>query len=64
MIIMYVDDMLISGKKEQIQEFTDKIQKELSVKIQHNSADYLGCEFHMNKVKATGWLGQPSIIKS
>ena len=63
-IIMYVDDMLIIGKKEQIQEFTNKIQKEFSVKIQHNLADYLGCEFHINKVKTRGWLGQPSIIKS
>ena len=63
-IIMYVDDMIIIGKKEQIQEFTKKIQKEFSVNIQHNSADYLGCEFHMNKVKTRGWLGQPSIIKS
>ena len=63
-IIMYVDDMLIIGKKEQIQEFTTKIQKEFSVKIQHNLADYLGSEFHMNKVKTRGWLGQPTIIKS
>ena len=63
-IIVYVDDMLIIGKKEQIHEFTTKIQKEFSVKIQHNLADYLGCEFHMNKVKTRGWVGQPSIIKS
>ena len=63
-IIMYVDDMLIIGKKEQIQEFATKIQKEFSVKIQHNLADYLGCEFHMNKEKTKRWLGQPSIIKS
>ena len=63
-IIMYVDDMHIIGEKKQIQEFATKIQKEFSVKIQHNWADYLGCEFHMNKVKTRGWLGQPSIIKS
>ena len=63
-IIIYVDDMLIIGKKEQLQEFKNKIQKEFSVKIQHNLADYLGCEFHMNTVKRRGWLGQPSIIKS
>ena len=63
-IIMYVDDMLIIGEKKQIQEFATMIQKEFSVKIQHNLADYLGCEFHMNKEKARGWLGQPSIIKS
>ena len=61
---MYVDDMLIIGKKEQIQEFATKIQKQFSVKIQHNLTDYLGCEFHVNKVKTRGWLGQPSIIKS
>ena len=61
---MYVDDMLIIGKKEQIQEFATIIQNEFSVKIQHNLADYLGCEFHMNKEKTRGWLGQPSIIKS
>ena len=63
-IIMYVDDMLIIGKKEQIQDFASKIQKEFSVKIQHKLADYLGCEFHMNKERTRGWLGQPSIIKS
>ena len=63
-IIMYVDDMLIIGKKEQIQDFASKIQKEFSVKIQHNLADYLGCEFHMNKERTRGWLGNPSIIKS
>ena len=61
-IIMYVDDMLIIGKKEQIQDFVSKIQKEFSVKIQHDLTDYLGCEFHMNKERTRGWLGQPSII--
>ena len=63
-IIMYVDDMLIIGKKEQIQDFASKIQKEFSVKIQHNVADYLGCEFHMNKERTRVWLGESSIIKS
>ena len=63
-IIMYVDDMLIIGKKEQIEDFASKLQKVFSVKIQHNLADYLGCEFHMNKERTRGWLGQPSIIKS
>ena len=48
-IIMYVDDMLIIGKKEQIHEFTTKIQNKFSMKIQHNLADYLGCEFHIKQ---------------
>ena len=50
-IIMYVDDILIIGKRAQIQELATMIQKEFSVKIQHNLADYLGCECHMNKDK-------------
>ena len=61
-IIMYVDDMLIIGEKAQIQQFATMIQEEFSVKIQHNLADYLGCEFHMNKEKTRGWFR--SIIKS
>ena len=61
---MYVDDMLIIGKKKQTKDFASKIQEVFSVKIQHNFADYLGCEFHMNKERTRGWLGQPSIIKS
>ena len=63
-IIMYVDDMLIIGKEAQIQDFASKIQKEFSVKKQHNLTDYLGCEFLMNEERTRGWLGQPSIIKS
>ena len=63
-MIIYVDDMLIIGKNQQIQDFASEIQKEVSVKIQHNLADYLGCEFHMKKERTRGWLGQPSIIKS
>ena len=63
-IIMYVDVMVIIGKQEQIPKFATMIQKEFSVKIQHIQADYLGCEFHMNKEKTRGWLGKPSIIKS
>ena len=63
-IIMYVDGMPIIGKKEQIQDFASKIQKEFSVKIQHNLTANLGCEFHMNKERTRGWFLQPSIIKS
>ena len=63
-IIMYVDDMLIIGGKDQIHEFATMMQKEFSVKIKHNLVDYLGCEFYIYKEKTKVWLGQPSIIKS
>ena len=35
-----------------------------SIKTEDTLTDCLGCEFHMNKSKTKGWLGQPSIIKS
>ena len=60
-IIMYVDDMLIVGKKEQIQDFASKIQKEFSVKSQHNLADYLCFEFHMSKERIRGWLAEKNL---
>ena len=63
-IIMYVDDMLIIGKKEQIQDFASKIQKEFSVKIQHNLADYLGCEFHMIRKEQEDGLDSLQLSKA
>ena len=54
-IIMYVDDMLIIGEKEQMQEFTTQIHKEFSVKIQHNLADYLGCPHEQGENKRMAW---------
>ena len=43
--MMYVVDMLIIGKKEQIKEFATKIQKEFSVNIQHNLTDLIAVSF-------------------
>ena len=58
-----VDDMLIIVKKEQIEVFASKIQKELSVKIQHNLADYLVCEFHMKRKEQDDGLDSPQLSK-
>ena len=63
-IIMYVDDMLIIGKNEQIQEFCTKIQNGIFSEDRTQPDRLLGCEFHMNKEKTRGWLEQPSIMKS
>ena len=56
--------MLIIGKKEQIEDFASKIQKEFSVNIQHNLADYLGCEFHMNRKEQKDGLDSPQLSKA
>ena len=41
-VIMYVDDMLITGKREQMQEFAAKIQKEFSIKNPAQPSRLLG----------------------
>ena len=64
MIIIYIDDMMVIGHKESIIDVQEEVKKVFSIKTETNLTDYLGCEFHMNKVKTKGWLGQPSIIRS
>ena len=63
-IIMYVDDMLIICKKGTDTRICDQNTETIFCKDPTQITDYLGCEFHMNKVKTRGWLGQPSKIKS
>ena len=63
MIIIYVDDMLVIGNRETIEELKTKVEV-FSIKTEDNLTDYVGCEFHMNNNKTKGWLGQPLFIKS
>ena len=62
MIIIYVDDIMVIGHKETKIDVQERVGKCFSIKTETNLTDYLGCEFHMNKDKTKGWLGQPSII--
>ena len=62
-IIMYVDDMLVIGKKEQNRRFCNNDTERIFSKDPTLPGRLMGCEFHMNKGKTQGWLGQPSIIK-
>ena len=64
MIIIYVDDMMVIRHKESIIDVQERVGKVFSIKTENNLTDYLGCEFHMNRDKTKGWLGQPSIIRS
>ena len=64
MIIIYVDDMMVIGHKESKINVQERVERVFSSKTENNLADYLGCEFHMNRDKTKGWLGQPSIIRS
>ena len=35
-----------------------------SIKTEDSLTDCLGCEFHTNRIRTKGWLGQPLIIKT
>ena len=63
-IIMYVDDMLIIGDDDAVEETTKEISENFLVKVEDNLADYLGCEFKISEDKKRGWLGQPHIVKT
>ena len=64
MIIIYGDDMMVIGHKESIIHVKERVDDVFSIRTENNLTDYLGCEFHLNKDKTQGWLGQPSIIRS
>ena len=64
MIIKYVDHMMVIRNEESKIDVQERVQKVFSIKTETNLTDYLGSEFHMNKDKTKGWLGQPSIIRS
>ena len=48
MIIIYVNDMLVTGKTL-IEELKTKVDEVFSIRTEDTLIDYLGCEFHTNK---------------
>ena len=58
-----VDDMMVIGRKESIIDVQERVEKVFSIITENKLADNLGCEFHMNRDKTRGWLGQPTIIR-
>ena len=51
MIIIYVDDMMVIGHKESKINVQERVERVFSSKTENNLADYLGCEFHVNRDK-------------
>ena len=63
-IIIYVDDMLIIGKEEAIDDAIKVLQGHFQVKDPTSLADYLGAQIVQSDDGKKAWLGQPTIIKS
>ena len=63
-IIIYIDDMLIIGKEEAIDDAVKVLQGHLQVKDPTSLEDYLGVQIVQSDDGKKAWLGQPTIIKS
>ena len=63
-IIIYIDDMLIIGKEEAIDDAIGVLQGHFQVKGQTSLEDHLGVQIVQTDDGKKAWLGQPTIIKS
>ena len=62
-IALYVDDNLIVGKEEAINEVIQELRdKGFTLKVKDDLKDYLSCEIEFTKNKKSAWLGQPHLI--
>ena len=63
-IVIYIDDMLIIGKEEAIDDAIRVLQGHFQVKDTTRLEDYLGVQIVQSDDGKKAWLGQPTIIKS
>ena len=63
-IIMYIDDMLIIGKEEAIDDAIKVLQGHFQVKDPTSLEDYLGVQIVQSDDGKKAWLGQKTIIKN
>ena len=63
-IIIYIDDTLIIGKEEAIDDAIKVLQRHFQVKDPTSLVDFLGVQIVQRDDGKKAWLGQPTIIKS
>ena len=63
-IIIYIDNMLIIGKEEAIDDASRVLQVHFQVKDPTSLEDYFGVQIVQSDDGKKTWLGQPTIIKS
>jgi len=63
-ILCYVDDNLVIGKRQEIDEFLGEFKKsEFMCTLEEDLNDYLSCDIQMDPETVTGWIGQPHMVK-
>ena len=62
-MFIYIDDMLIVGKREAVSEAIEVLQQSFEVKPPTTFEDYLGAQVIKSQNGEKAWLGQATIIK-
>ena len=63
-MLIYIDDMLIVGNTQAVNEAIQTLQQSSVVKAPTTLEDYLGAHIIKSKNGEKAWLGQPTTIKS
>ena len=63
-MLIYIDDKLIVGKREAVDEAIQVLQQSFEMKSQKNIRRFLGSSSNQEQNGEKAWLGQPTIIKS
>ena len=62
-MFIYIDDMLIVGKREAVSEAIEVLQQSFEVKPHTTLEDYLGVQVIKSQNGEKAWLGQATTIK-
>ena len=62
LIGLYVDDLLIIGDPNEIDEVIAGLKKHFSVKVEDEINDYLSCKIQFSEDGTKAWIGQPHLI--
>ena len=63
-MLIYIDDMLIVGNTEAVNEDIQILQQSFEVMAPTTLEYYLGVQVNKSKKGEKVWLGQPTIVKS
>ncbi len=59
---IYVDDNLIVGHPDAIEDTIEQLKKNVFVvRVEDDWRDYLSCEIRFNSDRTKAWLGQPHL---
>ena len=62
-VLLYVDDSCVWGKREDIDELIEMLRKRFTIKVEGGLNDFLGCEILREEGKDECWILQYHFVK-